>query len=220
MYLLKTSNVLFSLLILIAIMFVVKLIMDMFRKKRNATVVPAAEATPIDQVKQSNDNKLGQRFAIAFICIMLVAFSFWIASMVNSKSDSQENTGYSNDNPNQSTDNNESKSDKVVLGKCGICGQDAFYYTWENAEPLSRGHHIKIDGQQSSEIVCGVNCDVKFRYQLKEQIQQQKNNGNRLYDENVCSLCNGTGIEKNRSSLSNEYGRVCPMCKGKGRQSY
>jgi DnaJ-class molecular chaperone len=33
---------------------------------------------------------------------------------------------------------------------------------------------------------------------------------------NNCSMCRGTGIEKNTSHLTDEYGRVCPMCEGKG----
>ncbi len=38
----------------------------------------------------------------------------------------------------------------------------------------------------------------------------------RLYESKPCGLCNGTGIE------SNAYGdaRVCPMCDGKGHESY
>ncbi|AXG73840.1 hypothetical protein DVK85_06145 [Flavobacterium arcticum] len=42
----------------------------------------------------------------------------------------------------------------------------------------------------------------------------------RIYENAACSLCGGTGIEKNHSSMSNEYGRVCPQCDGKGHQGY
>jgi hypothetical protein len=42
----------------------------------------------------------------------------------------------------------------------------------------------------------------------------------RLYESNACGLCNGTGIEKNKGTLSDEYGRTCPMCDGRGVKSY
>lgn len=42
----------------------------------------------------------------------------------------------------------------------------------------------------------------------------------RIYENNKCGLCNGTGIEKNMSSLSDDYGRICPMCNGRGVRSY
>lgn len=67
--------------------------------------------------------------------------------------------------------------------------------------------------------ICGPTCGQKSVEKL-ERLSRQIQNDGKIYDKDPCSLCNGTGIEKNKSSLSNEYGRICPMCNGKGRQSY
>lgn len=51
--------------------------------------------------------------------------------------------------------------------------------------------------------------------------QYNEGSDGRLYENKVCSLCNGTGFEKGGSSLvqGDEY-RICPICKGKGVRSY
>ena len=44
----------------------------------------------------------------------------------------------------------------------------------------------------------------------------------KLNDPTYCSLCKGTGIEKNRSQdiFGGESGRTCPMCNGTGKRGY
>lgn len=44
----------------------------------------------------------------------------------------------------------------------------------------------------------------------------------RVNDLSYCSLCNGTGIEKNTAQdiFGGESGRTCPMCDGTGKRSY
>ena len=45
-------------------------------------------------------------------------------------------------------------------------------------------------------------------------------NDGKVYETDMCSMCKGTGIEENRSTFSDEAGRICPMCDGKGVRSY
>jgi hypothetical protein len=46
----------------------------------------------------------------------------------------------------------------------------------------------------------------------------------KVYKNAACSLCGGTGIEENHSTVSRELGepsgRICPQCKGTGHGSY
>lgn len=49
----------------------------------------------------------------------------------------------------------------------------------------------------------------------------KKGNDGRLYEQNKCSLCKGTGIETGRNVATGKTeGRICPMCEGRGVRSY
>jgi hypothetical protein len=66
-----------------------------------------------------------------------------------------------------------------------------------------------------------VNRLEKEKILFKEQNSSYiEGNDGKIYESTVCTLCKGTGIEENRSSFSDEVGRVCPMCDGKGVRSY
>ena len=64
----------------------------------------------------------------------------------------------------------------------------------------------------------------------KEESYSEENKENmidameKLNDPTYCSLCQGTGVEKNRARGmglgDDEYGRICPMCNGTGKRSY
>ena len=64
--------------------------------------------------------------------------------------------------------------------------------------------------------ICSKSCGLKHTREMNGFL----NTKNTLNDNNGCPLCKGTGIEKNNSHLTNEYGRKCPMCNGKGVRSY
>jgi DnaJ-class molecular chaperone len=44
----------------------------------------------------------------------------------------------------------------------------------------------------------------------------------KISDPNYCSLCKGTGVEKNTAKeiFGGPDGRTCPMCEGTGKRSY
>lgn len=49
----------------------------------------------------------------------------------------------------------------------------------------------------------------------------QMGNDGRVYENNACSLCKGTGLETGRNIATGEVeGRICPMCDGRGVRSY
>lgn len=63
---------------------------------------------------------------------------------------------------------------------------------------------------------------------LSEEINDDKTNMveamEKINDPAFCSLCQGSGIEKNRARGmglgDDEYGRICPMCNGLGYRTY
>lgn len=68
--------------------------------------------------------------------------------------------------------------------------------------------------------ICSKSCGLRHTQKFNNSKSgYTTGNDGRIYDANACGLCNGTGIEVSRSSFGNTS-RVCPMCDGRGRQSY
>jgi hypothetical protein len=119
---------------------------------------------------------------------------------------------------------------------CSICGK-TFYH--RGYQEVSEGQYeILKEGQGT---LCSISCAKQATQNLMNSADNYYDNSDnssmkdasiqhygeynegsdgKIYENNKCGLCNGTGIEKNRSSLSDEDGRICPMCEGKGVRSY
>ncbi|MNK07661.1 hypothetical protein D3C87_255770 [compost metagenome] len=88
---------------------------------------------------------------------------------------------------------------------------------------IGRGYTEVSDGvwQETKEpyqsYICSRECGLKHTSKWHSILGKKDG---KVYDKEPCGLCEGTGIEKNRSSMSSEYGRVCPQCDGKGYQSH
>lgn len=99
--------------------------------------------------------------------------------------------------------------------------QQRIEYEIERKERIKQD---KIDSENAAE--------EKRLYRKRQREKKYSNfneNGNmmdameKITNPTYCSLCQGTGIEKNRNpikGINEEYGRRCPMCDGKGRRSY
>lgn len=69
-----------------------------------------------------------------------------------------------------------------------------------------------------------INSEEQVRNERKlsaeEQVRKEILELKKQQEMNYCEFCNGTGVEKNKSTLATEYGlseeRVCPACDGKG----
>jgi|GEM_PF-2023770 len=102
-----------------------------------------------------------------------------------------------------------------------------------NKQIIGSGYDPELLGVGGQSYFCSLNCakvDDKnsteeynkiLRKYGKEEIKPQLSD-EKVNDENVCTMCKGTGIEKNTAQyiLGGEDGRVCSMCNGKGRQEY
>jgi hypothetical protein len=127
-----------------------------------------------------------------------------------------------------STNSTNENSSNVIYNQCSICGRK---FTGNGFEEVSEG--VWKPCQEPYQCyICSQECGMKHTAQMNALLNKLggvgNNNGGgyitgsdgRIYESNVCPLCKGTGIEKNQSSLSDEYGRICPMCGGKGVRSY
>ncbi len=103
------------------------------------------------------------------------------------------------------------------------------YFTCSICKKRSKGFgYIEVaDGKwQRSEYphlsnICGPYCGYKHTKKMNNLIKETAPTSKKkrdFFDNTTCRLCNGSGIEKNRSSFSNEYGRKCAMCNGSGKR--
>ncbi len=77
---------------------------------------------------------------------------------------------------------------------------------------------------QSNSLSNPEKTDEKSDYSQEENHQNMKEAMENISNPTYCSLCKGTGIEENRARGTgfgdDEYGRICPMCNGRGERSY
>lgn len=120
---------------------------------------------------------------------------------------------------------------------CSICGNPMQNRGYEETMD---GDWVLIEDENMQGQICSPTCGRKhvenfksvtdkYGIDLEEQESEyQQENGQyhmgsdgRVYENNKCGLCNGTGIEKGRNLATGEVeGRVCPMCDGRGVRSY
>lgn len=180
-------------------------------------------------IPQKNNNKL-----IYFAVFIGVLIFFFFQNNNNVVNDSNQNS--SQDTTTKSSSDNYLESSSTI---CKICGKS---FTGDGYD--------KIDGvwQRNTNMqteLCSQNCAM-----VEDQRQNQKYNqilekngyapidfdknstnsssggdyhmGNdgRIYENNKCQLCKGTGIETANNLMGGQDSRVCPMCDGRGVRTY
>jgi hypothetical protein len=153
-------------------------------------------------------------------------FLFVIFRNCDSCDNKSEENKKGSSNTTQSSEAIPNNSNEFSGNHCAVCGN-----------PCKKDKEIPSSGDAVSNYepyyICGENMDCVY-----ERERQNKELGNsnqsdynaldsrpkndyemgsdgRVYDTNPCSLCEGDGIEGFGDNT-----RICPMCDGKGRQSY
>lgn len=118
---------------------------------------------------------------------------------------------------------------------CSICGNG---FNNRGYEEVSEGVWKELEEGNQGQI-CSSACGRKHNQQFNDvakkygvELDDSETNTNReggykmgndgrVYEQNKCSLCKGTGIETGRNIATGETeGRICPMCEGRGVRSY
>lgn len=118
---------------------------------------------------------------------------------------------------------------------CSICGNE---FNNRGYEEVSEGVWRELEEGNQGQI-CSPACGRKHNQQFNDvakkygvdledsetnssnEGQYKMGNDGRVYEQNKCSLCKGTGIETGRNIATGETeGRICPMCEGRGVRSY
>lgn len=133
---------------------------------------------------------------------------------------------------------NESElNDDVIHNHCSICDRDFIGNgyeeqsdgSWKVLEPHLIGSICspacgRVSAEKFNDVAKKYGIDMEEsnsqNYQNDPDGYHMQNDG-RVYENDKCELCRGTGIEKGQNIISGKVeGRICPMCEGKGVRSY
>jgi len=196
-------------------------------KKEDLNIKPKFESSKESDTKtyhHTNKKSSNSTYTYLFIFCFIIGFLVW-----NSNDNSDD---IQTESDILSTENSTIETDSYVSTTiCKICGNE-----------FSGDGYDKIDGifQRNTNLqteLCSSSCARQEEKNIEEKYDKILENygyettknsdklkvgqDGRLYENNACSLCNGTGIEKGRNIATGEVeGRICPMCDGRGVRSY
>ena len=163
------------------------------------------------------------------ICTLIIFISLISCNGSVSKDKSQKSEEFNTtidsvSNPIESTSN-----------ICSICDKE---FNNRGYEEVSEGVWRELEEGNQGQI-CSPACGRKHNQQFNDvakkygvdlensetnssnEGQYKMGNDGRVYEQNKCSLCKGTGIETGRNIATGETeGRICPMCEGRDVRSY
>lgn len=94
------------------------------------------------------------------------------------------------------------------------------YFCMPCYQKAMKGIHddMRTEGYNTSEYSEGQSYSTSDYSQ--ESSDYSTGSDGRVYENEACSLCGGTGVETSHTATFGDQRRVCPMCEGKGHQSY
>jgi hypothetical protein len=136
--------------------------------------------------------------------------------------------------------NGSESEDEVIHNQCSICGND---FIGNGYGENDYGKMVALEDPYIGNY-CSLSCanqakdqsnkawdDISNKYGIDVNSSNNSysedpdgyhmENDGRVYENDKCELCRGTGIEKGQNIISGKVeGRICPMCEGKGVRSY
>jgi hypothetical protein len=92
--------------------------------------------------------------------------------------------------------------------QCQICSPSCGRKHVQNINSVARKYGVELDEQNNE-----TSANTQGDYHM--------GNDGRIYENNKCGLCKGSGIERGRNiATGEEQGRICPMCEGRGVRTY
>jgi hypothetical protein len=97
---------------------------------------------------------------------------------------------------------------------------DGSTFVWEipPTEAVESNEEKSDSNDYSSEVSSESTSEENFENDRTNMVEAME----QISDPSYCSLCQGTGIEKNTAKeiFGGPDGRICPMCEGKGKRTY
>lgn len=209
--------------------------------KKNVSVPPKSSVENFVGSKKINSAKPEKNSGSNAYVAVVVFFLFLFFGIWNSKeSHTDSNSNASNDTVSSAIESSNDSSNNSAT-TCKICGRNFYGDGYDKIDGIwQRNTSMQTE-------LCSPSCAMKeeknidekydnilrkYGYNTSESSSMQDapiqhygehhvGSDGRIYENSSCSLCRGTGIESGRNIATGELEqRVCPMCEGRGVQSY
>jgi hypothetical protein len=153
---------------------------------------------------------------IKLLFALIIVIGFAVAEKYYTFESTQSNTDGHNfyDLTNESIANEPVEQEEITGGTCTKCGKR---FTGRGYTEVSDGVWEEEKAPYQS-YICSRQCGQKHTDNWHEVLDKKKEG--RVYESEPCGLCGGSGVETSRSATFGDHSRTCPMCQGKGYQSY
>jgi hypothetical protein len=203
-------------------------------KTHNDSIKPKTEnkISEINKYQKEAFYNSNKRIINPIMIVMCVGLFYLNFHNKNQKTEESNNTTVDSMSNSVGTKSNSIESTSNI---CIICGKE---FHNRGYEEVATDVWKELDEGNQGQI-CSISCGRKHSQQFNDvakkygvdledsetnssnEGQYKMGNDGRVYEQNKCSLCKGTGIETGRNIATGETeGRICPMCEGRGVRSY
>lgn len=133
-------------------------------------------------------NRLASLSTFAIIGILIVGVTVTITGM-SSTFGSKDRNGSSGSNQTNSEPiltnpikNKNTGDESSEIYYCVVCGGKCNNISQEN---IYMGHHVEVSGIKSSDIVCGIKCDLNLRRRIERAIDREQHDPNSYRDPDI-----------------------------------
>ena len=173
---------------------------------------------------EKKENQYKGCLLILLVLMIPVTLAFWgdIKKSFKSNDEEQVSTSESTGTYNEESGFDSSKYETLAMNHCSECGREM-----NSNAPEYKGDVVS---DYAPYYVCGDACQrehiiKKMRAEMTPAPSDNYEMGSdgRVYETTACQLCNGTGVEVATASnpaTGERERRICPVCEGRGVQSY
>ncbi len=120
-------------------------------------------------------------FGIGLLFFGIVLLFVLGLSFYDKNASQSTNSNSSSSSPSSTSNSYEQPQESSTMANCVVCGKRVDYYQ----ENTFSGHHFKVSGLMSSDVVCGLECDVTLRRRNERTINREMTDPNSYRDPDI-----------------------------------
>ncbi len=151
---------------------------------KSNTVKPSIETQNKNRTSTiSKDETVSSKaiFGIGLLFFGIVLLFVLGLSFYDKNASQSTNSNSSSSSPSSTSNSYEQPQESSTMANCVVCGKRVDYYQ----ENTFSGHHFKVSGLMSSDVVCGLECDVTLRRRNERTINREMTDPNSYRDPDI-----------------------------------